>query len=425
MARAVGALVTDGTLAPGDKLPPIRSVAAALGVSTSTVADAWSVMRDHGLIETDRRRGTTVRPSVGHGRRRWWRVPMPPGTLDLDLSTGTPDPRLLPALQPILAKIHSDLEVSSYLEPPMLAELGVELSNRWPYEPPALAIMDGANDGLDRIIRSIVKLGDVVVVEDPTYPLLLDLLELAGAEIVGVALDDDGPRLDQLAAALTRNPRAVVIQTGAHNPTGVTLSPERAVAIATLVSPTDSIVIEDEHAGATDAHPPVSLGTYLPQQVFRIHSFSKSYGPDLRIAALSGPEAGVAEIEQRRQLGPGWTSRLTQRILLEMLRSEDVDAQIAVAAEAYRQRRVDLVEALRAGGIELNHGAGLNVWVPVAHEHMATVALAAQGIGVAPGEPFRVHDSGQFIRVTAANIRSEVESVAARITAAARTPTGR
>ncbi len=420
----MGSLVTMGVLAPGDKLPPIRTVAAAIGVSTSTVADAWSIMRDHGLIVTDRRRGTTVRPSTGHGRRRWWRVPMPPGTLELDLSTGTPDPRLLPRIEPILAKIHTDLEVTSYLEPPMLPDLGDELRGRWPYEPSGLAVIDGANDGLDRIIRSTIRLGDVVVVEDPTYPLLLDLLDVAGAEIVGIGLDASGPRLDELTDALRRRPRALVLQTSAHNPTGITLTDERASDIADLIEGSDTIVIEDDHAGATGDQPATSLGSRLPEQVFRIHSFSKTYGPDLRIAALSGPAAGVAEIEQRRQLGPGWTSRLTQRILLEMLRSSEVDDQIATATEAYRSRRSQLISGLRSHGIDLADGAGLNVWVPVAHEHMTTVGLAAQGIGVAPGEPFRVHEAAQFVRVTAANIRDDVGSVAERIAAAAASPTG-
>lgn len=414
----MGSLVNSGALAAGDKLPPIRTVATALGISTSTVADAWSIMRDHGMIDTDRRRGTTVRPVTGQGRRRWWRVPMPPGTLALDLSTGTPDPHLLPRLEPILAKIHSDIDVTSYLEPPVLGDLGEELRRRWPYEPPALAVVDGANDGLDRIIGAVVRLGDVVVVEDPTYPLLLDLLELAGAEIIGVELDESGPRLDQLRAALARSPRALVLQTSAHNPTGVTLTAERASAIADAVEGSDTLVIEDDHAGATVDHPVVSLGDRLPQQVYRIHSFSKTYGPDLRIAAMSGPVAGIGEIEQRRQLGPGWTSRLTQRILLEMLRSPEVDDHIAAAAEEYRMRRRALVDALRQGGVTLDEGAGLNVWVPVSHEHMATIALAAQGIGVAPGEPFRVGELGQFIRVTTANLRSDAESVAERIVAA-------
>lgn len=415
IARAIGTLITDDVIASGEKLPPIRSVAKALGVSTSTVAEAWTIMRSHGLIATDRRRGTTVRPHPGHGRNRYWRVPMTPGTLELDLSTGTPDPLLLPALEAILAKIRTDLDVTSYLDPPLLPELEIELRSRWPYDAPAMAIVDGANDGLDRVIRSTIRLGDTVIVEDPTYPLLLDLLDLAGANIIGVPLDSEGPCLEAIAVALGVQPAAMIIQTGAHNPTGTSVTRERALAIAELVRTTSMIVIEDDHAGDTADRAAVSLGCQLPEQVFRVHSFSKTHGPDLRIAALSGPVDGIQEIEHRRQLGPGWTSRLIQRILLEMLRSDEVEAQVQLAADEYRRRREALREALSSRGVEVGESHGLNLWVPVPREHAATVALAAQGVGVAPGEPFRVNAMSQHIRVTSAHVRDEFDHVASLI----------
>ncbi len=416
IARTLGALVSSGAVSPGDKLPPIRSVATQLGVSTSTVAEAWSVMRDHGIIETDRRRGTTVRTLPKSGRSRYWRVPMDPGTLDLDLSTGTPDPLLLPRIEPILEKIHSDLEVTSYLDPPVLPALAEELRQRWPYEAPGLIVVDGANDGLDRIVRSIVRLGDTVIVEDPTYPLLLDILDLAGAQIVGVPLDEEGPSLDAVAEAMTSKPVAMVIQTGAHNPTGLSLTQGRADALARLLEGTNTVLIEDNHAGATADRPGVSAGAILPDQVFRVHSFSKTYGPDLRIAAMSGPTEAIKEIGERRQLGPGWTSRLIQRVLVEMLQSAEVDEQIALASQQYQHRRESLILALADRGIEVGDSHGLNIWVPVAREQLATVGLAARGIGVAPGEPFRVHSTNDHLRVTSAFVRDGFADVADAIT---------
>ncbi|MEZ5340304.1 MAG: aminotransferase class I/II-fold pyridoxal phosphate-dependent enzyme [Acidimicrobiales bacterium] len=276
IAQALGAMVSEEVLRPGDKLPPIRTVAATLSVSSSTVAEAWSIMRAYRMIDTDRRRGTTIRAKPRSARKRYWRVPTAPGTLRLDLSTGTPDPLLLPPIEPILARIQSTLEVTSYLDPPVLSPLETELRARWPYEPEAIAVLDGANDCLDRVIAATIKLGDLVVVEDPTYPLLLDLLELAGADIIGVPLDDEGPILQPLALALAQKPVAMFLQTGTQNPTGVAFSQRRADAIAALVAPTKTLLIEDEHAGASSASDVVSTGTILGPQVVRIHSFSKT-----------------------------------------------------------------------------------------------------------------------------------------------------
>lgn len=412
IARALGVLVSQGTITAGEKLPPIRAVAKELGVSTSTVAEAWSLMRNHGLINTDRRRGTTVREIAKSGRSRYWRVPMEPGTLALDLSTGTPDPLLLPRIDPILERIHSSLEVSSYLDPPVLPALQTELRSRWPYDAPALSVLDGANDCLDRIIRSQVRLGDIVIVEDPTYPLLLDLLDLAGAHIVGVPLDDEGPILEAVKVAMQSKPAAMIIQTGAHNPTGLSLTQQRANDLAKLLTGTDTILVEDEHAGATADRPAVSAGALLPDQVFRVHSFSKTYGPDLRIAAMSGPAEALREIDERRQMGPGWTSRLLQRVLLEMLRDSEVDEQIAHASRQYQFRRESLSNALAATGIDVVESHGLNLWVPVQHEQLAAVGLAANGIGVAPGEPFRVNLKAEHLRVTSAIVREGFDEVA-------------
>ena len=92
IARAISGLITAGTIRPGDQLPTIRTVAARLRVSSSTVSAAWRLMQNHGVISTDRRRGTLVRSARGSIEGRYWQVPVPQGTLDIDLSTGTPRP---------------------------------------------------------------------------------------------------------------------------------------------------------------------------------------------------------------------------------------------------------------------------------------------------------------------------------------------
>ena len=421
IARTIGALITAGSIGPGDCLPTVRSVAQALGVSSSTVSTAWRLMQDHGLIQTDRRRGTTVRSSRGSIDGRYWQVPVPAGTLDLDLSTGTPDPTLLPDLGAILNRIHTDVAVSSYVDAPVLPALEAELRRRWPFEPAHLTVVDGAQDALDRLVAAIIRIGDTVIVEQPTFPPLLDMLEIAGASVIGVPLDSDGLQLGALAEAAAASPTALIMQPRAHNPSGVSTTPERAAAISDLLGP-EVWVIEDDHSGDVAGVDLASVSAHRPGRSLFIRSFSKSHGPDLRIAAVGGAAGPLRTLERRRSLGPSWTSRLVQRLLLEMLTDPLIEADIARAGETYRRRHETLVEALATHGVDAPAGTGLNLTVTVRDEQTAVVFLAANGIGVAPGRPFVAEQPStrpDFIRLSIGNLPDDVDGLAATVAEAA------
>ncbi len=422
LAAAIGALIGDGTLVAGDKLPTVRALAGHLEVSTNTVSDAWRILQQHGAIETDRRRGTTVRHTrSGGGPGRYWQVPVEPGTIALDLSAGTPDKTLLPPLGPVLQRLHTDVAVTSYVDAPLLPELEEELRRRWPYPPDAITVIDGALDALDRAVTELVHLGDVVVVEDPTFPPLLDMLDAVGARVIGVPLDENGPRLAAVTAAMAADPVALFTQPRAHNPTGVHASRRRTRAIAELVSGSRCVVVEDDHSAGAAGAEVESVGSIVPEKTLHIHSFSKSHGPDLRIAALGGPAPLIGSIVRRRQLGPSWTSRLIQRILLEMLTDPATEELVARAATVYEARRRTFAAHLADHGIDVTPGVGFNMWIPVEDEQRAVVALVAHGIGVAPGRPFRVADTdAQHIRLSIGTLGDDdMARVAATIATAA------
>jgi DNA-binding transcriptional MocR family regulator len=212
-------------------------------------------------------------------------------------------------------------------------------------------------------------------------------------------------------------------QPRAHNPTGAHTSSRRTVAIAEIVARTRCVVVEDDHsAGAAGVAAP-SVGECVPERTLHIHSFSKSHGPDLRIAALGGPAAVIGNIVRRRQLGPSWTSRLIQQILLTMLTDPDIEALVEDAAETYRRRRQGLETLLAEHGVDVAPGVGLNLWIPVHDEQRAVVALAAHSVGVAPGRPFRVADTdAQHIRLSIGTLAEEdmprVAAVVAEVAAA-------
>jgi DNA-binding transcriptional MocR family regulator len=193
-------------------------------------------------------------------------------------------------------------------------------------------------------------------------------------------------------------------------------------------------VIEDDHSGLISTEGDVTLGTSLPGRVVHVRSFSKSHGPDLRIAAVGGPRELIERIVARRMLGPGWTSRMLQTILLDLLtEGASIDA-VAEARRQYFSRQRALGDALRARGVPVAPADGVNLWMPVLSERSALVQLAAAGIRVAAGTPFlaasngadvgahgsRSRPTGEFVRVTVGIVREGADEVADALATAAR-----
>jgi len=416
VAAAVSRLVNTGELAAGTRLPTVRAVARELGISPTTVSEAWRSLARAGAIQTRGRSGTFVRtPAVPRQRLRYARVTTSPATLPRDFSTGVPDHDLLPEPAAALRRVGDARRTTSYLDEPVLPALDAVLRERWPYPPQQLTVVDGALDAIDRITACVVRFGDHVLVENPAFPPVLDLLESVGATVVGVPCDRHGMRPEALRAALAAcDPVAVYLQPRACNPTGASMPPERAERLAqVLARHPDVLVVEDDHAGDIATAPPVSLGRHLPARTVRVHSFSKSHGPDLRLSALGGPAALITPVADRRLLGPGWSSRLLQAVLLELLTDPVTVAQVEHARREYAARRAAMLTALAARGVAATADDGINLWLEVAHQQVAMLRLAAHGIAVAPGAPFEVSPLGtDHVRLTVGLVRDGFDELA-------------
>lgn len=420
IAAAIGRLISCGDLTPGRRLPTVRELSRSLGVSPTTVSEAWQTLARVGAIDARGRQGTFVCEPTGPGApRRYRRVTEGPGHFALDLSTGTPDPSLLPDLGPVMGRVSRQSLTSSYLDHAVLPELDERLRADWPFPVEGLTVVDGAMDALDRIAQVVVRLGDRVVVEHPTFPPLLDLLEQLGADVIGVDVDDEGMVVEQFTAALRADPAAVFLQPRAHNPTGVTMSTRRAKAITRALADSRAVVVEDDHSGDIASSGLVSLGQWLADRTVHIRSFSKSHGPDLRLAAVGGAGDVVATVANRRLLGPGWSSRILQAVLLEMLDDVPTLDAVAAARAEYARRRSLVADVLTGQGVPVSGCDGINLWMEVTDERSALLTLAAQGVGAAPGEPFRVHDDRPHLRVTVGLVSTGHEHLAEQLADAA------
>jgi DNA-binding transcriptional MocR family regulator len=427
VAGGVSRLIRGGELAPGVRLPTVRELASALGTSPTTVSQAWALLTRAGLISPQGRRGTFVNGE--QSPRAVWRVRRTmgsPGRPALDLSTGTPDLALLPDMAAAISRLVLADSTRDYYDEPVIPELEQLLRERWPYEPERLTVVDGAMDAMDRIVAEQVTLGSRVLVENPAYPPLLDLLELVGAQLITLELDEYGVTPASLAAGLAYEPVAAFIQPRAHNPTGASLTRERAAALADLLRATETLVVEDDHAGDIALSAPISLGQWLPDTTVHVRGFSKSYGPDLRLAAMGGPEEIIGPLVDRRLLGPGWSSRMLQHVLLELLCDPATQTSVARARDEYAARREALAAALERHGLSAPRGDGINTWVSVHDEQSVLLAMATHGIGVAAGSPFTVRPlAGDHVRVTSGLLRHGADHVAELLAAADATESGR
>ncbi|MFF4548852.1 aminotransferase class I/II-fold pyridoxal phosphate-dependent enzyme [Streptomyces sp. NPDC001435] len=394
--RAVGA----GDLQPGQLLLPMRELAARLGVNPNTVAAAYRTLRERGVIETAGRRGSRIRPKPATTGREQLHVAVPAGVRDL--SSGNPDPALLPALTPALAAVAAEgdrdpvLYGAEPVEPELARIARAELDTDGVPDGP-LTVTSGSLDAVERVLAAHLKPGDAVAVEDPGWGRTLDLVPALGLRTVPVGVDDEGPRPEDLRAALAAGARALIVTDRAQNPTGASVSATRARALRSVLREyPQTLLIEDDHGHGIVDLPLHPLAGVTRHWAF-VRSVAKAYGPDLRLAVLTGDSVTVDRVRGRQRLGPGWVSRLLQRAVVHLWKDGAVDGP--AVATAYRSRRDLLIDALAERGVPSHGRSGMNVWVPVPDETGAVARLLHAGWAVSPGARFRL-SAPPGIRIT-------------------------
>ncbi|MFF5023184.1 aminotransferase class I/II-fold pyridoxal phosphate-dependent enzyme [Streptomyces collinus] len=417
--RAVGA----GELEPGQPLPPMRELATLLGVNPNTVAAAYRTLRERGVIETAGRRGSRIRPKPATTGREQIRVDVPEGVRNV--ADGNPDPALLPGLADAFAAAaaQGDREPVLYGHAPVEPELTRMARTALDADgvpDGTVSVASGSLDAVERVLAAHLRPGDPVAVEDPGWGSLLDLVSALGFRTVPVGVDDEGPRPDDVRAALRSGARALVVTDRAQNPTGAALTAPRARALrSVLAEHPETLLIEDDHGHGIVDLPLHPLAGVTRHWAF-VRSVAKAWGPDLRLAVFTGDAVTLDRVRGRQRLGPGWVSRILQRAVVRLWADGAVDTR-AVAA-SYGARRDALIGALAERGVVAHGRSGMNVWVPVPDETGAVARLLHGGWAVTPGARFRI-GSPPGIRVTISALAVQDAAPLAEAVAAAIRPT--
>ena len=411
IAADVEEAISAGALPPGADLPPIRELAGQLGVNANTVAAAYRLLRERGAVETAGRRGTRVRDRPATTPRSLRGLVVPPGVRDL--STGNPDPALLP-----IAAAHAGsgrrapLLYGESAVSPELAEHARAALTADGISAEHLAVTSGALDGIERVLTAHLRPGDRVAVEDPGWANLLDLFAALGFSVEPMRVDDNGPLATDVARALRRGVRAVVVTTRAQNPTGAAVSAARATELRQLLADHgDVLLIEDDHCAGIAGAPLHSLAGTTQHWAF-VRSAAKAYGPDLRLALLAGDRRTVERVQGRLRLGQGWVSYLLQDLAVSLWRDKAATRLVHKAEAAYTRNRTLLHAALADRAVASHGRSGLNVWVPVPDETVTITRLLSAGWALAPGTRFRI-GTPPGMRITIADLdATEVDPLA-------------
>lgn len=409
----IRAMIQAGEIAPGTMLPTLRDLAAEQGINRNTVALAYKRLTDAGFVISRGRNGTVVRESIAA-------IDMEGSAPDLvlrDLASGNPSASVLPSVSQLAMHIRNTPGL--YGEPvirPELETAGLEWLQPDLKTPFDLNLTNGSVDAVERVLASYLIAGDRVAVEDPCFLSSISTLRHNRLQAAPVAMDAEGMLIEALARQLSAGVQAVIITPRAHNPTGFSLSAERAEGIRTLLASYPQVlVIVDDHfslLSTQDYHHAVPANT---RNWVLIRSMSKFLGPDLRMAFVASDAETSQRLRQRLNAGTNWVSHILQDMAAGHMRSPEFQQSILAARDRYFSQRELLVSTLQQLGVTVSgHHDGLNVWVPLAQNSATTVMQMAQrGWLVRGGESFILDNACSGVRITVSDLdEPETELIA-------------
>ncbi|WP_419672756.1 PLP-dependent aminotransferase family protein [Agromyces seonyuensis] len=232
----------------------------------------------------------------------------------------------------------------------------------------------GSQQALDLVTKLFIDPGDVILAEAPSYVGAIGVFRSYQANVVHVAMDDDGLIPDALRATIARlrgeGRRIKFLYTipNFHNPAGVTLSAERRPEIIEICRENEILILEDNPYGLLHFDEPVpnALRSLDPEGVIYLGSFSKTLAPGFRVGWALAPHAIREKLILAAESAILSPSSFSQMVVSEYLATADWRAQIDRFRGVYRERKDAMIEALSEHLPQLswtNPNGGFYVWV--------------------------------------------------------------
>lgn len=344
LCDAIILLISTKKLANGDRLPPHRDIAQFVGVNVSTVTRAIKLLQQRGHVESQVGSGSFICPARPRSPRSG--VVDTHGVCDLSINRPATDEylhaleRMLPTLPhhnhfQMIQDYHlpeGDERVRRAFARWLSSSLGHEDENR-------LVIVNGCQHGMSVIVDTIAQAGDVILTDQITFHGFISLCAAKSIRLKAVETDQAGMVPEAFREACIHNrPTAVFLMPNNHNPTTVTLSARRRIALADIAREFGVYIIEDDVCGPLMENAPPTIVSTHPDITFYVTSLSKCVAAGMRFGVVSSPPAYTARLSGMLRLNCWSTSSLTNFIAATMVEQGTLSNIVAAERKELKAR---------------------------------------------------------------------------------------
>ncbi|MFJ7917806.1 MULTISPECIES: PLP-dependent aminotransferase family protein [unclassified Lysinibacillus] len=416
--------IADGTFPPDKPLPSERYLASALLLNRSTVVHAYDELESMGLIERTRGSGTTISKDIwGITKKRipsWNRyieagsfLPSQPVTQKIrkeavehkliNLASGELSEELFP--KRFLSEITSTRSFTGSLgyDHPQGNEIlrttiakHVKKSRGIETNPSSILITSGAQQALHLIVQCLLKPGDAIAIEDPSYNYNLPIFRSVGIQIHYLPVDKDGINPEDLQSLYKKHRiKMIFLNPYFQNPTGSLLNKKKKEAILDISSKLGIPVVEDDPYSLT-AFSGEKISTLKSMDrngnVLYISSLSKIVASGLRIGWIIGPTSVIERLSDAKQQIDFGHSSYTQWIANDFLESENFHIHIKRLIKELEKRRDKIIKSLDTylkDQVEYSiPQGGIHIWCKILKNYNETQLLEEsikRGVIFVPG----------------------------------------
>ncbi len=398
LAEAIGGAIAEGRLRPGDRLPTHRALAYELGVTTSTVTEAYREAARRRLVSGEVGRGTFVLAESREaelfalGRR---------STAErIDLSTNVPADLAGEAIEAHLRALPGDLlrRAGHYPGADDLARARLAIAQfaqgrGLSLRPAEIVPCAGAQQALTVALLGLAGRGRDVLCEALAAPGIKAVARSLGLRLHPVPIDREGVEPEALRrAARASGAKVVVLVPALHNPTGAVMGPERRRAVAGAIRELDLSLIEDDVYGPLVDAP--TLAAECWDRAVIASSLSKSVAPGLRFGWLAGGHPVLPELSRDIHLTAWSVAPIASALAVSLIES-------GAAGDLVRRQREEIAARHRLALATLGRGRGSGGmpgphlwWGVTGCADKAAAAAGALGVDIVPGSTFAVGRAG-------------------------------